>query len=190
MTLVEATKTCFAKYLTFSGRASRSEFWKFILFILIGLFICLFVNSMIFGPEIQYLHETDENGYLTGRTSVRKHYSSGVIGDVFLLGTLIPWLSVTWRRMHDSGRAGFLPFLPLVGWIILIFAIIIAHTGFSNFSAAIQSTGRVSVPASGTIGFVVLLAFILSVTINIYWLNQASAPQTNKYGPNPNEALS
>jgi uncharacterized membrane protein YhaH (DUF805 family) len=190
MTLVEATNTCFAKYLTFSGRASRSEFWKFILFMLLGLFTCLLLNGMIFGPELQYLQETDENGFLTGRTSVRKFYSSGFVGNIFLLGTLIPWLSVTWRRMHDSGRAGFLPFLPLLGWVALIFAITIAHMGFSNFADAMRATGRANTQVSGTVGLIAFVTLILSVTINIYWLNQASDPQTNKYGPNPNEVLS
>jgi len=34
MTLVDAIKTCmFQKYLTFSGRATKAEFWKFILFV-------------------------------------------------------------------------------------------------------------------------------------------------------------
>ena len=32
MNLFEAVKTCWVKYATFSGRASRSEFWYFILF--------------------------------------------------------------------------------------------------------------------------------------------------------------
>ena len=36
MTFTESIKTCFSKYVTFSGRASRSEFWYFMLFCLLG----------------------------------------------------------------------------------------------------------------------------------------------------------
>ena len=32
MTFGDSIKTCFAKYATFQGRASRSEFWYFALF--------------------------------------------------------------------------------------------------------------------------------------------------------------
>ena len=35
MNLFEAVKTCWVKYATFSGRASRSEFWYFILLALL-----------------------------------------------------------------------------------------------------------------------------------------------------------
>jgi uncharacterized membrane protein YhaH (DUF805 family) len=36
MTIVEAAKVCLRKYFVFSGRASRVEFWKFILGIVLG----------------------------------------------------------------------------------------------------------------------------------------------------------
>ena len=41
MNFTESIKTCLTKkYLSFSGRASRSEFWFFYLFVLIGYIIC------------------------------------------------------------------------------------------------------------------------------------------------------
>ena len=36
MTFGQSISTCFAKYATFKGRASRSEFWWFILFSVLG----------------------------------------------------------------------------------------------------------------------------------------------------------
>lgn len=40
MTFGQSIKTCFSKYATFSGRATRSEFWWFYLFsVLVGLFL-------------------------------------------------------------------------------------------------------------------------------------------------------
>lgn len=42
---------------------------------------------------------------------------------VISVAALIPSLSVTWRRLHDIGKAGgyfFIGMIPLVGWIILI----------------------------------------------------------------------
>lgn len=36
MTFQEAIKTCFSKYADFSGRASKSECWWFLLFLFLG----------------------------------------------------------------------------------------------------------------------------------------------------------
>ena len=47
---------------------------------------------------------------------------SGVSG-LFALGTLIPNLAISWRRLHDIGKSGgwwFLAFVPLVGAIVLL----------------------------------------------------------------------
>lgn len=35
MGFVEAIKTCLAKYFVFSGRAARSEYWWFVLFVVL-----------------------------------------------------------------------------------------------------------------------------------------------------------
>ena len=42
---------------------------------------------------------------------------------IFWLGTVVPNLAVSWRRLHDTGRSGawvFLSLVPLVGVLILI----------------------------------------------------------------------
>ena len=39
MTFVEAVKTCFKKYVTFNGTASRPEYWWFFLFNIVGSFV-------------------------------------------------------------------------------------------------------------------------------------------------------
>ncbi len=36
MTFGESIKTCFAKYADFTGRASRSEYWWWFLFLVLG----------------------------------------------------------------------------------------------------------------------------------------------------------
>lgn len=49
MTFVESVKTCFKKYCTFKGRASRSEFWWFYLF---ETLVTLILNCI---PQINFL---------------------------------------------------------------------------------------------------------------------------------------
>ena len=49
MDFVTAVKTCFSKYATFTGRASRSEFWWFALFTFAASVILSMVNETLSG---------------------------------------------------------------------------------------------------------------------------------------------
>ncbi len=75
MTFVESIKVCFAKYADFNGRAMRSEFWWWFLFILLaGMAISIVSHmlSMLFSlgtllPSLavcaRRLHDTDRSGW-------------------------------------------------------------------------------------------------------------------------------
>ncbi|MHB8950022.1 MAG: DUF805 domain-containing protein [Rhodoferax sp.] len=75
MTFQESIKVCFTKYADFSGRASRPEYWWFILFIILaGLAISLFSQELsgLFTlgtllPSIaaaaRRLHDTNRSGW-------------------------------------------------------------------------------------------------------------------------------
>ncbi|MFT5869276.1 MAG: uncharacterized membrane protein YhaH (DUF805 family) [Paracoccaceae bacterium] len=186
MTLIEATKTCFSKYVTFSGRASRAEFWKFILFILVVSIGLTIINSLIFGPEIVEFYHLDAAGQASDELIVRYHYNGGLIGNLFLLIVLLPWLAAGWRRMHDIGLPGYLPFLLLLVWVAAVFALVAVSMGPTEMIAALRSTGsaEVSNPKGGGIVFFVAIVIF---GLNLYWLVKASQLGPNKYGYNPNE---
>lgn len=103
MTFGEAVRTCLTKYVTFSGRAIRPEFWYFILFSM-GVWLIL----QIF-------------------TRFVEHISAPVaIGVPIVVGLLLfpPHLAVSIRRLHDIGRSGWwvlIALLPVIGWILLIY---------------------------------------------------------------------
>jgi uncharacterized membrane protein YhaH (DUF805 family) len=75
MTFQESIKTCFRKYADFSGRASRSEYWWYVLFIVLvslGLGMVSDVVSAVFSlatllPSIaaatRRLHDTNRSGW-------------------------------------------------------------------------------------------------------------------------------
>jgi len=110
MTFSEAISTCFDKYADFNGRATRSEFWWFILFLLL-------VSS---GLTI-----INHRGLLTG---------------LFHLATILPSLAVGARRLHDTDRSGWWQlfyFVPLVGWIVvLVFQVQESDPGPNRFDTA------------------------------------------------------
>ena len=100
MTFVEAVKSVFTKYATFSGRARRSEYWYFFLFNCIVSALIGAIGAAIGGEG-----------------------SANPLSTIWSLAVLIPTLAVSWRRLHDIGKAGgfwFLNFIPLVGQIILL----------------------------------------------------------------------
>lgn len=107
MGFTEAVSTCFSKYATFSGRASRSEYWYFSLF---GFLICLIIGLI---PII------------------------GVLIDfIILLIILLPSLAAFSRRMHDINKSGwwFLLYFTGIGGIILfIFLVTEGDKGDNNY---------------------------------------------------------
>jgi uncharacterized membrane protein YhaH (DUF805 family) len=76
MTFVDSVRTCFTKYADFSGCASRSEFWWWALFNLIGAIALGVVSDKLsaaftiatllpyFAVTTRRLHDTDRTGWL------------------------------------------------------------------------------------------------------------------------------
>ena len=94
-------KTCFNKYAVFSGRASRSEFWFFVLFGFLGGIISSIIDVMILG------YPFEENG---------------PINLIFSIALMIPSISVAARRLHDINKSGWwqLLWITIIGGILLI----------------------------------------------------------------------
>ena len=91
MGLKDATAICFDKYAVFKGRASRSEFWNFVLFYLICLFVVCFMASIV---DALMLNDSDR-GILCLIVMI-------LCQIVFFL----PLTSVSVRRLHDVGLNG------------------------------------------------------------------------------------
>jgi uncharacterized membrane protein YhaH (DUF805 family) len=113
MTFVEAIKTGLSKYVTWKGRASRSEFWFFFLF----AFLCMIVASIIDGILGTTVRTVNP---LTG---LEQGASYGYVYIIVALGLFLPNIAVMVRRLHDTGRSGWwywIALIPLVGIILLI----------------------------------------------------------------------
>ena len=131
-----AVRACFSKYATFSGRASRSEYWWFMLWtvlmqFLLG-FIGAFVISFVMAATGSGGVEAEELGLLVG---------NGLAG-VFNLAVFLPTLAVHARRLHDTGHSGwwFLLYFTLIGGIVVfIWLVSKGDDGDNQYGAA--STG-------------------------------------------------
>ena len=102
MDIQTSVKTCFNRYATFSGRASRSEFWFFQLFIFLISIASLIIDVMILGFSL------DD--------------ASSPTNLIFLLIVMIPSVAVGCRRLHDLNKSGWwqLLYLTIIGIILLI----------------------------------------------------------------------
>lgn len=103
-----AISRALSNYCNFTGRASRSEYWWWVLFTLIiafafgicqGLFIGLLGSDSILAKCFDYLQW------------------------VWDLAILLPSWGLLFRRLHDIGKSGWnclWGLLPIVGWIIVL----------------------------------------------------------------------
>lgn len=107
-TMITHLKTCFKKSFVMEGRASRSEYWYFVLsYILIALFLI-------------------GGGFIIAETI---NEASGIIlltaGIIFIIIAIPAAISVRVRRLHDIGYNGwwiFISFVPFIGgaWSLVL----------------------------------------------------------------------
>ncbi|WP_137844609.1 DUF805 domain-containing protein [Microbacterium sp. 2FI] len=107
----------FRKYGTFSGRASRSEYWWWQLATTL-VYIALAVLALVIGFATGELNADGDVFYLSAAFSI------GIaLIAVWALVTLVPQVAVAVRRLHDANLSGWLVLLrlvPSVGDIILL----------------------------------------------------------------------
>ena len=114
MSFTDAVRTCLKeKYINFSDRAARSEYWWFALFCW-GVAIALSIlDNLVFN---------DASGY-------------GIFSTMWGLAIVVPSIGVGVRRLHDLDKSGWwllLSCIPVIGFIILVFWFIQQGTAGQN----------------------------------------------------------
>ena len=100
MDIQQSVKTCFKKFATFDGRASRSEYWWFQFFYILVVIVAVILDGVLVGGNLE---------------------TAGALEIVSQLILLLPALAVTARRLHDVDRSGWwmLVGITIVGLIPL-----------------------------------------------------------------------
>jgi uncharacterized membrane protein YhaH (DUF805 family) len=112
---MNALKLAFQNYANFSGRATRGDYWWYVLAYFIVAIVLGIVDRVVFGSGSSSMDVSD---------SVSFSYNAGVLGGIWGLANIIPIISVTARRLHDTNRSGWMQLLvliPLLGWLYLLY---------------------------------------------------------------------
>jgi uncharacterized membrane protein YhaH (DUF805 family) len=86
----------FNRYADFSGRATRQEYWMYVLIYMV-IYVVLGIIDAAFGTLVLAL--------------------------IFAVVMLVPSISIAARRLHDTGRTGWwqlIGLIPILGLIVLI----------------------------------------------------------------------
>lgn len=105
MIIVNNFVHCIKNYAVFRGRATRSEYWLFVVASMI-LSFCVVLAGLVF--DIAF--ETED-------------LFANILYSVWQLFLFLPSISVMVRRFHDTGHSGWwfwLCLIPIVGWIIIL----------------------------------------------------------------------
>lgn len=172
MDFAGAIKSGLVNAFKFKGTASKKEFWYFYLFLwIVGQFVNL--ADLAINPGLRDTAIYDDPEYLPTASELLGLLP--VASLVVSLLTMIPSLSMTYRRIQDSGRSGklaFLQFIPLalgVAVIVWFFLIYQTYTGNPYQTDAL-------VPGFLGLLAVALLFLVLQLTWFVFWLIWMLAP--------------
>lgn len=120
----EAVQRVFKKYATFTGRASRAEYWWWAL---VGAVVGVVLNIIISAGMVT--STSTYSGYAYSAPTLGPVSIIGVIlAVVWGLAVVVPSLALTVRRLHDVNMSGWMILLGLIpfvgGIIVLVFTLL------------------------------------------------------------------
>lgn len=170
MNFASAVRTCLSKYFSFSGRASRPEYWWFLLFVVIGSLVFTLLDGLLFGA-----------GAAAGD-------SQGTLAPLWQLAMFIPLLASGWRRLQDAGRPGWYILLPMLVSLVSVVGLFLGIFSFGMIEQNVADPETLRGPAVvlglGGLFAVAILQLVLTVLM-LWWLTRPSEPGANAYGPAP-----
>ena len=121
MNMMTAVKTALAKYATFSGRATRPEYWWWILAMIILFTVLGLIDGAVIAPLLGFEAFDPE--------------AAQPVSFIASLGLLLPNLAVSARRLHDTDRSAWwllLGLIPVIGTLVLLVFYVLRGTDGPN----------------------------------------------------------
>ena len=165
---VQAVKICLKKFFDFTGRARRSEYWWFVLFVMIVSMVFNFIGAVF--PMVNIL---------------------GLIVGLLLS---IAQLAALTRRLHDTGRSGWwvlvygLFMLVTYGALVAILAPVAGELmaeGDQMALVELMANAFMDSPIAAAVMICGALATAFMAIITLIFAVKDSQWTENKYGPSP-----
>ena len=177
--MVDAVKLFIANYFNFSGRASRSEYWWFVLAMVIASFVCGMIDGLFWTIVQSISLGIDNINDPTEPLVIASYFVT--LNNLLALVTFIGWISLTVRRFHDRGFSGW--------WVAAGCIIAIPWTVvFIWFVIGIEDVllyGEEFSPALITAAIISTIPMIAYSIFSLYVLVTPPVDDVNKWGRNP-----
>ena len=142
-TFGQAVSRFYGRYATFSGRASRSEYWWVALFMALVLFVLALLAAVAGAVSADPGGAPSE----TGPFGVM----IGVFVVFFLAASFVPSLALNARRLHDANFSGWLQLVCLIPGLGALVMMVLALMP-SSPDGAVHDTGPQSPYARSSYG--------------------------------------
>lgn len=178
MGFIDAVATVLRKYAVFKGTASRSEYWYFVLFLLLVSFAAALLDNW-FAPLAGFNFDALWAGDLSQQPNP--------VSQIAALMLTLPTLGVTARRFHDGGHSAkwlYLLMIPLgYGVLALVGTIFVLISGAAFTFEILLPVVFLILPMALTmlaVG-VVFFAFSLQPTRSFFDGNRYAEPYVPKW---------
>jgi len=171
MNAVTALKTGLQKYATFKGRATAPAFW----WLVIALVLIEVVIVTVF----------ERSGLFQVGVIEVAGFKISLLFAATCLALTIPFLSVSWRRLHDIGWAGW--WVLLWGVIVLFFTRILITVAADIQQCLLDGGAKCYAEIGWGYGFTPAASVLVFVGGFAVLMSQPSKPSPNAYGDMPLE---
>ena len=163
----DAVRICLKeKYATFSGRASRSEFWFFQLFLFLVTVVAQIILTIFFFLHFRSVaasaRDANDAAFATVDSALggAGFFILFAIAALVMLTLALPTLAVATRRLHDTGRSGWWLLLPIAPYLGFFAFTMWGWAGAPGAPAPV-TTPEAGIPWPVIFAFALQMAFLL-----------------------------
>jgi uncharacterized membrane protein YhaH (DUF805 family) len=136
------TRALTQKYVDFQGRARRKEYWGYQLFQFLAIMALMVIGLMLDFTVGGVTMDVKDDSVPT---------ITVVLLILYVLGTFLPSLAITIRRMHDIGVSGWVylvSFVPYIGGLVIfIMSLIASQVGTNSYGPSPKENENLDVAA-------------------------------------------
>lgn len=158
MNFTTAIRNCLRKSFTWSGRAPRSEYWWFVLFMVLVGGITYILDLSLFG--------------------VQPDRSDGPLQRLMTVVLLFPGLAAAVRRLHDTDHSAWYILIPFGGYLLALILLLLFLNLDWLFGTALSEVVGLSIAS---------VIIFVSFLFQFWWFIQRGVRGPNRYGTDPLE---